>query len=101
MTNRELKQMQEREYVLRMRNHQLQDMIGENEAEIKRIQKSLSEKQEWYFNFVGGGYNSVWAITIEQAKEKAEAEYPGRDIDPKSFRVPSTEEKKNLSSLFD
>ena len=71
-------------------------------AEIKR-RKSSGEKIEYIFNFVGGGYNTVWANDMIDAIEKAVAEYEknGFVINRRSFRPATRKELAHLHSLFD
>ncbi len=56
--------------------------------------------QEWVFNFVPTGWNSVWAVTREQAIESAGIEYGKWEIDEKSFRLTTPREKRQLLADF-
>ena len=72
-------------------------------AEIKRRKSSAREKIEFIFNFVGGGYNTVWAESKIEAIEKAVAEYEknGSIIDKRSFRPATKKELNSLYCMFD
>lgn len=62
----------------------------------------VPEKKEWVFNFTGGGWNSVFAYTKEEAIELAKAKYNDAhsQVDESSFRIPSKEEYDNLLRMF-
>jgi len=70
--------------------------------------KYLGESRRWNFNFKGGGWNSVIALTKEQAIQIANSEYNPANTDgdgmlvpdPKTFRVESEADNKALLSLF-
>ena len=54
--------------------------------ERKSMYNMLQETHEWHFNFVGGGWNTVWAHTQEEAIEMANAKYlPGLVPDVNTF----------------
>ena len=55
---------------------------------------------EWEFNFVGGGWNTAWARTREEAIEKAKAEFPTLQVDEKTFHRSTPETMKANLSLF-
>ena len=81
----------------------LQDSIDKMNAEYKY----LNESKRWNFNFKGGGWNSVIALTKEQAIQIANETYatPGfpearLTPDPKTFRIESEEDNRALLSLF-
>ena len=79
----------------------LQDSINRLNAEYKY----LSEAKRWNFNFKGGGWNSVIALTKEQAIMVANEEYKSLSEskltpDPNTFRVESEADNKALLSLF-
>jgi len=72
-------------------------------AEIKRRKSSARKNVEFIFNFVGGGYNTVWAYDVTVAIEKAVAEYEknGSKIDKSSFRPATKKELNSLYCMFD
>jgi len=72
-------------------------------AEIKRRKSSARKNVEFIFNFVGGGYNTVWAESKIEAIEKAVAEYEknGSIIDKRSFRPATKKELNSLYCMFD
>jgi hypothetical protein len=83
-------------------------MVIETTTEIESIEKQLSTKLEFLFNFKGGGWNSEVAFTKEQAIEQAIANYgfpeEGKkilNIDITTFRVSTPDDRRNLLSLFD
>ena len=83
-------------------------MVIETTTEIEAIEKQLSTKLEFLFNFKGGGWNSEVAFTKEQAIEQAIANYgfpeEGKkilNIDITTFRVSTPNDRRNLLSLFD
>ena len=81
----------------------IQDSINKMNAEYKY----LNESKRWNFNFKGGGWNSVIALTKEQAIIIANEQYatPGHPEavltpNPKTFRIESEADNKALLSLF-
>ena len=84
----------------------LQPIINETVAEIVSLEKQLSTKLEFIFNFKGGGWNSEVAFTKEEAIEQAIENYgvpeDGKilNIDITSFRVSTPDDMRNLLSLF-
>lgn len=63
--------------------------ITEFQLEIKTLRDAITTRREWLFNFIGGGWNSVHAYTLEEAISLASIEYSGMAIDTKSFRIAS------------
>lgn len=84
----------------------LNEIMAENTATIEKLQKATSAKYEFLFNFEGGGWNSEYAHTKEEAMELAKAKYiteyyKGTCIpDMKSFRVSTPSDHANLMSMF-
>jgi hypothetical protein len=91
----------------------IQDSIDKMNAEYKLLQGS----RRWNFNFEGGGWNSVIAVTKEQAIQIASKEYneteqrfhckengggaiPLMKVNEKTFRVESEADNNALLSLF-
>jgi len=110
----------ERIAVLTARNHKLAqalsedkevlsavfDTITENEKTIQDLIKITDKRYEFLFNFKGGGWNSEWAYTIEEAKSLAaekynKPEYTGTCVpDMNTFRVSTPADYKSLLSMF-
>jgi hypothetical protein len=82
------------------------EQMAENQDVINQLEKATSAKYEFLFNFEGGGWNSEWAHTKEEAMELAKAKYSTDDYkgtcvpDMKSFRVSTPADYNNLLSLF-
>ena len=81
----------------------LQKTIDDLNAEYKY----LNDSKRWNFNFKAGGWNSVIALTKEQAIQIANEKYvnlcrpEGRlTPDPETFRIESEADNKALLSLF-
>lgn len=62
---------------------------------------------EFLFNFIGGGWNSEWAFSLEEAITQAitrfgdpRLESTTCKVDIASFRVATTSDRDNLLSLF-
>ena len=82
-------------------------VIDESQREVESIEKVLATRQEFLFNFKGGGWNSEIAFTREEAIEQAIEKYgspseEGRicNIDVTTFRVSTTSEMAGLLSSF-
>lgn len=61
------------------------------------------KKEEYVFNFETGGWNSIHAYSVEEARELARIKYKDEDrLKPimDSFRIPTKEEYMNLLSSF-
>ena len=73
---------------------------------LKKVQDQidyLSSEKSWNFNFIGGGWNTVTAVTEKEAIAVAAKEYnDGRNLnpDPNSFRVATERDTQALLSLF-
>jgi len=111
MTNEEYIKLTKRTEVLTERYQELmvmeqtptiQDIIGEYMEEAERINKILSEKREYLYNFVDGGWNSEYAYTRELAIKQAKARWENTcmQADPATFRVSTPTDYQNLLSLF-
>ncbi len=80
--------------------------IAENEVVIQDLIKATGQRYEFLFNFTGGGWNSEYAFTIEEAKELAAAKYNTPDYkgncipDMKTFRLSTPSDHQNLMSMF-
>lgn len=48
--------------------------------------KNQKGEYNWLFTFVGGGFNNVWATTLEEAVKQATKEFSSLTPDPASFR---------------
>lgn len=77
--------------------------IAEKEAkEANKAPKVITNKQ-FIFNFVGGGWNTVWAKTKRGAIAQAAKEYKKSNLvpDPNSFRASTPSDMKaNLASFY-
>ena len=85
------------------KNDLLLEVINEMFKEMESIKEILAKKNEYLFNFVGGGWNSVNAYTEEEAIILAKEKYKDSNtliVDEKTFRVTSKEDYANLLSLF-
>ena len=82
------------------------EQMAENQDVINQLEKATSTKYEFLFNFIGGGWNSEYAHTLEEAQELAKAKYSTEDYkgtcvpDMKTFRVSTPADYNNLLSLF-
>ena len=80
--------------------------IAENEVVIQDLIKATDKRYEFLFNFEGGGWNSEYAFTIEEAKLLAAAKYSTPDYkgtcipDMKTFRLSTPSDHQNLMSMF-
>jgi non-ribosomal peptide synthetase component E (peptide arylation enzyme) len=116
MTNAQRKQGQERIVVLMHRNAEMERFIKqeepptyiedvlnktieENQTLIEQLTKATTARYQFLFNFIGGGWNSEYAHTIEEAQQLASEKYQS-EIDLKSFRVSTPADYNNLLSLF-
>jgi len=86
---------------------QCDQIYEEAKTEIDALEKQLSTKLEFLFNFKGGGWNSEIAFTKEEAIEQAIENYgvpeDGKilNIDITTFRVSTPDDRRNLLSFFD
>lgn len=84
----------------------LRDIIAENVKAMEELIKATDKRYEFLFNFKGGGWNSEYAYTIEEAKELAKIKYSGPeytgtcDPDFNTFRVSTPADHQNLMSMF-
>lgn len=65
-----------------------------------KLKVALNQRVEWVFTFVGGGWNTEWALTKEEAIEQAKAEGYQGEINWESFHVSSEDEMQNLLRSF-
>ena len=63
------------------------------------MDNSNDNRKEWLFTFIGGGWNTVWAETREEAVALAAAAYPHLPADPGSFK-PVEENQAVYKSLL-
>jgi hypothetical protein len=86
--------------------NEILEQMAENQDVINQLEKATSAKYEFLFNFEGGGWNSEYAHTKEEAMELAKAKYSTDDYkgtcvpDMKTFRVSTPADYNNLLSLF-
>ena len=111
MTNLEKQQLDDRARVLTLRYKALMGMeqtpvvkeiIKEYTAEVDRLYELTGTKREYLFNFTNGGWNSVYALTIEEAITFAKSFYKDGNCvpDEKTFRVSTPEDYSSLMSNF-
>lgn len=113
MTNAERKKLISRVAELNFRivslqslenNSVIEDIIKEYNNEIARLNKSIHERREYLYNFIGGGWNSEWSYTVEEAIEQAQnrwaADSPKLRVDVDSFRVSTPSDYSSLLSMF-
>ena len=85
-------------------NSVIEDIIKEYNNEIARLNKSIHERREYLYNFIGGGWNSEWSYTVEEAIEQAQnrwaADSPKLRVDVDSFRVSTPSDYSSLLSMF-
>ena len=80
----------------------INETIQEYRLELSKVETAINTKHTYLFNFEGGGWNSVSAVTEEEAMEIALKEYhsPTCQVDFKSFRLSTPGDYNNLLSLF-
>lgn len=85
----------------------IEDICQEISTEIQALHTALHTKTEYVFNFIGGGWNTIHAYTIEEAITKAQEVYDDKDrsgkvfaVDTKSFRVAEKSEVNSLIASF-
>jgi hypothetical protein len=80
----------------------INETIEELRLESSRIDKAANSLKTYLFNFIGGGWNSVQAITEEIAIEIASQKYNDikTQVDVKTFRESTPGDYNNLLSLF-
>jgi hypothetical protein len=67
------------------------------------IAKASKNKVEWMYNFIGGGWNTEWAFTREQAIAQARERWsdsPNLKIDESSFYASTPEAIQSALSTF-
>lgn len=67
------------------------------------ITEASKNKVEWMYNFIGGGWNTEWAYTREQAIAQARERWgdsPNLQIDEDSFYASTPEAMKSALSTF-
>ena len=112
MTNAELSKLIDRRNTLYARidvlstldsNPTIQAIKLEYAEEMTQLDKVINEKREYMYNFVGGGWNTEYARTVEEAIAQAQERW-GDDtklqIDTKSFHVTNERELRSALSLF-
>lgn len=99
MTNAELQKLENRLHTLEKRMVSLQqlayaqpvmDAMAEYTEEIVQLRKAITEQREYEYNFIGGGWNTEIARTMEDAITQAKARWidsPGLQVNEKTFRV--------------
>jgi hypothetical protein len=84
----------------------LLEIVAENTTHIQELIKATDKRYEFLFNFKGGGWNSEYAFTIEEAKALATEKYNGPEytgtciVDMNTFRVSTPSDHANLMSMF-
>jgi hypothetical protein len=84
----------------------LLEIVAENHKAINDLRLATGQRYEFLFNFKGGGWNSEWAYTMEEAKALAAEKYNGPeytgtcDPDYNTFRVSTPADHQNLMSMF-
>lgn len=80
----------------------INETIEEFRLELVKVEIAATSVRTYLFNFVGGGWNSVSAITEEEAIETAIKEYNSlkSEVDVKTFRESTPSDYSNLLSLF-
>jgi|688.fasta_scaffold169419_4 hypothetical protein len=83
--------------------NELTTQIEENEQVIQDLIKATDKRYEFLFNFIGGGWNSEYAFTKEEAQAMALEKYKDSNnckVDLKTFRVSTSSDYENLLSMF-
>ena len=85
----------------------MEEICQEISAELQTLHKELHTKNEYIFNFVHGGWNTIHAYTIEEAIADAQNLYNEKTsgfkplvVDTKSFRVKEKAEYESLLASF-
>ena len=88
-------------------NKVMEDICQEFSAELQILHKELHTKNEYIFNFIGGGWNTIHAYTVEEAIIEAQNLYNEKTssgkilaVDPKTFRVKEKKEYESLLASF-
>ncbi len=64
---------------------------------------AILKDKEYMYNFIGGGWNTVWAKTIRGARKQAIqqwADTPDLTVDIDSVRLATTEDKRTAMRNF-
>ena len=79
-----------------------QEALSKILEEKRSLRKYINSRKPWNFNFKSGGWNSTVAVTKQEAIENSIKEYEESlsDIDEYTFRVATSEDTKQLLSLF-
>ena len=77
----------------------LVEIMAENASTIDKLRVAIAQRYEFLFNFIGGGWNSEYAHTMEEAQIAANAKYTS-EVDLKSFRVSTPSDYNALMSSF-
>jgi hypothetical protein len=67
------------------------------------MNNSTKTSQQYFYNFVGGGWNSEWADNKKEAITAAKKRWKGSKslvVDESSFRISTDEQAETLASLF-
>ena len=69
---------------------------------MNEIKEVMKETKEYYFSFVGGGWNSVYASSESQAIKSALMTWKDlrSEVDVNSFRLATKPDKDQLLSTF-
>ena len=81
----------------------LSTIISETEEEANKIEAILTTTREYIYNFKTGGWNTEFASTIEEAKEKAIRRWKdlaNLDVDLESFRLTNENHMTSLMQMF-
>lgn len=84
-------------------NPTIQAIKLEHAEEMTQLDNLINEKREYMYNFIGGGWNTEYALTMEDAIQQAKARW-GDDkrlqVDEKTFHVTNERELRSALSLF-
>ncbi len=77
-------------------------VIEEQTVEGARINEQLLRKRKYLFNFIGGGWNSLYALTVEEAIAQSLIDYADSslEVNPTTFRVETPGDYDRLLSSF-
>jgi hypothetical protein len=78
-------------------------IIDETTEEANKIEAILTTTREYIYNFKSGGWNTEFASTIEEAREKAIRRWKDLerlDVDPDSFRLTNANHLTSLMQMF-
>jgi hypothetical protein len=107
--NREAKELELRSIITAMKNavekcadgdvSSITLVVHEKRAELNYLMKN----KEWLFNFQSGGWNSVMAKDLAEAKAAVRKKYGKDEVcipNYKTIRISTPADKQNLLSLF-